>query len=158
MKTTLRRFTIGMPLFLFLSAMALPIRAQPEFRRLPVQEFRDKMKAGWIGQIIGVSWGAPTEGKYDKIMPAQDLPPLRESLINDAFGQDDLYVEMTFLRTLEQHGYEVPITISPPCWTCPKNQPARPRCVQAVASRKMRTAPGCFSSPSSPSNPAVLKT
>jgi len=26
-------------------------------------------------------------------MPAQDLPPFKESLINDAFGQDDLYVE-----------------------------------------------------------------
>ena len=109
MITMLRRFTIGIPMVLLMSAIALPTRAQPEFRRLPVQEFRDKMKAGWIGQIIGVSWGAPTEGKYDKIMPAQDMPPFKESLINDAFGQDDLYVEMTFLRTLEQHGYEVPI-------------------------------------------------
>ena len=32
-----------------------------EFRKLPVAEFVDKMKAGWIGQMAGVGWGAPTE-------------------------------------------------------------------------------------------------
>jgi hypothetical protein len=80
-----------------------------EFRRLPVKEYRDKMKAGWIGQIFGVSWGAPTEGRYHTIMPADKMPPFREELINDAFGQDDLYVEMTFLRTMEQYGYDVSI-------------------------------------------------
>jgi hypothetical protein len=83
--------------------------AGPEFRRLPVKEYRDKMKAGWIGQIIGVSWGAPTEGRYQKIMPLDKMPPFTENLVNDAFGQDDLYVEMTFLRTMEEYGYDVPI-------------------------------------------------
>jgi hypothetical protein len=85
-----------------------PVTGQ-EFRRLPVKEYRDKMKAGWIGQIFGVSWGAPTEGRYQKIMPLENMPPFREELVNNAFGQDDLYVEMTFLRTMEEYGYEVPI-------------------------------------------------
>jgi len=80
-----------------------------EFRRLPVKEYRDKMKAGWIGQIFGVSWGAPTEGRYQKVMPAENMPPFKEDLINDAFGQDDLYVEMTFLRSMEEYGYDVSI-------------------------------------------------
>jgi len=83
--------------------------AAQEFRRLPVKEYRDKMKAGWIGQIFGVSWGAPTEGRYQKVMPAEKMPPFKEELINDAFGQDDLYVEMTFLRTMEEYGYDVSI-------------------------------------------------
>ena len=83
--------------------------AAQEFRRLPVKEYRDKMKAGWIGQIFGVSWGAPTEGRYQKVMPADKMPPFNKDLINDAFGQDDLYVEMTFLRTMEEYGYEVSI-------------------------------------------------
>jgi hypothetical protein len=80
-----------------------------EFRRLPVKEYRDKMKAGWIGQIFGVSWGAPTEGQYQKVMPAERMPPFREELVNDAFDQDDLYVEMTFLRSMEEYGYDVSI-------------------------------------------------
>ncbi|MBI4880256.1 MAG: ADP-ribosylglycohydrolase family protein [Planctomycetes bacterium] len=79
-------------------------------RRLPVQEFRDKMKAGWIGQMAGVSWGAPTEFRYrDEIMPESAVPQWRPGMINDAFGQDDLYVEMTFLRTMEQHGLDCSI-------------------------------------------------
>jgi len=82
---------------------------EPTFRRLPVKEYREKMKAGWIGQIIGVSWGAPTEGRYNKIMPADKMPPFTEDLVNNAFGQDDLYVEMTFLRSLEQYGLDVSI-------------------------------------------------
>ena len=36
--------------------------AEQQFRRLPVKEYRDKMKAGWIGQIIGVSWGRADRG------------------------------------------------------------------------------------------------
>ncbi len=58
------------------------------------------MKAGWIGQIAGVSWGAPTEFQWqDEIIPADKMPAWRPEMINDAFGQDDLYVEMTFLRS-----------------------------------------------------------
>ncbi len=83
--------------------------APTAFRRLPVREYRDKMKAGWIGQIIGVAWGAPTEGQYRQIMPPEKMPPFSDELVNKAFGQDDLYVEMTFLRTLEQHGFDVSI-------------------------------------------------
>ena len=79
--------------------------AQDELR-LSVKEYRDKMKAGWIGQIAGVSWGAPTEFKWqDQIIPADKMPVWRPAMINDAFGQDDLYVEMTFLRSLEQYGH-----------------------------------------------------
>ena len=81
-----------------------------EFQRLPVREYRDKMKAGWIGQIAGVAWGAPTEFKWkDAIIPEDKMPLWRPEMINNAFGQDDLYVEMTFLRSLEQYGIDVSI-------------------------------------------------
>ena len=34
-------------------------------RRISVEEYRDKMAAGWIGQMVGVGWGAPTEFKFN---------------------------------------------------------------------------------------------
>jgi len=73
--------------------------AEPtQYRRLSVPDYRDKMKAGWIGQIAGVSWGAPTEFKFRGcIIPEEKMPKWQPSLINEAFVQDDLYVEMTFL-------------------------------------------------------------
>jgi len=46
-----------------------------EFRRLPLAEYRDKMKAGWLGQIAGVTWGAPPEFKFKaQIIPADQVP------------------------------------------------------------------------------------
>ena len=79
-------------------------------RRLSLREYRDKMKSGWIGQMAGVSWGAPTEFKFnDKIIPVEKVPVWKPAMINDSFSQDDLYVEMTFLRSLEQYGLNVSI-------------------------------------------------
>jgi hypothetical protein len=81
-----------------------------EYRKISVKEYRDKMQAGWIGQIAGVSWGAPTEFRWqNKIIPENDMPKWTPEMINNAFGQDDLYVEMTFLRTLEEYGLDVSI-------------------------------------------------
>ena len=80
------------------------------YRKISVAEYRDKMKGGWIGQIAGVGWGAPTEFHYcGKIIPEEAMPKWKPEMINDAFGQDDLYVEMTFLRSMEEHGLDVSI-------------------------------------------------
>jgi hypothetical protein len=77
------------------------------YRRLPLNEYRERMEAGWIGQMIGVGWGAPTEFKYlARIIPDEAVPMWTPAMVNQ-FGQDDLYVEMTFLRTLEVHGWDV---------------------------------------------------
>jgi hypothetical protein len=83
---------------------------QAGFRRIAVKEYVDKMKAGWIGQMVGVSWGAPTEFRFQgQIIPKQQMPRWQPQTINHAFGQDDLYVEMTFLRSLQVHGLDVSI-------------------------------------------------
>jgi len=78
-------------------------------RRLPVKQYRDKMMAGWLGQMVGVSYGAPTEFRaLGQILPEGWVPVFTGGLANQSFNQDDLYVEMTFLRTLEQYGLDVP--------------------------------------------------
>ncbi|MBW8002131.1 MAG: ADP-ribosylglycohydrolase family protein [Planctomycetes bacterium] len=80
-----------------------------EVRRLPVSEYIDKVKAGWVGQMAGVGWGGPTEFKYcEEIIPENKMPKWYPEMINQ-FGQDDIYVEMTFLRTLELYGFDVSI-------------------------------------------------
>ena len=74
------------------------------YRRLPMEEYVDRMKGGWLGQMAGVGWGAPTEfGWKGETIPAKEVPEWKPEMINQ-FRQDDLYVEMTFLRTLQQHG------------------------------------------------------
>jgi hypothetical protein len=80
-----------------------------EFRKLPVDTYIDKMKAGWIGQMAGVGWGGPTEFRWrGEIIPEDRMPEWKPELINQ-FEQDDIYVEMTFLRTLELYGFDASI-------------------------------------------------
>jgi hypothetical protein len=80
-----------------------------EFRRLPLAQYQDKMKAGWIGQMAGVGWGAPTEFQWlGSIIPENKVPEWTPEMINQ-FRQDDIYVEMTFLRTLELYGIDASI-------------------------------------------------
>lgn len=83
--------------------------ASAPMRRLPVRDYLDKMKAGWVGQMVGVGWGGPTEFQWNgKIMPADAMPEWKPEMVNQ-FIQDDLYVEMTFLRTLELYGIDASI-------------------------------------------------
>jgi len=84
-------------------------RAGGDVRRLPMAEYIDKMKGGWIGQMAGVGWAGPTEWWCKgEIMPAERVPKWSPGAVNQ-FGQDDIYVEMTFLQTLEEHGLDVSI-------------------------------------------------
>jgi len=78
-------------------------------RKLPLSVYVDKMKAGWIGQMVGVGWGGPTEFRVKgRIMAEELMPAWKPELVNQ-FNQDDIYVEMTFMRSLEQYGLDVPI-------------------------------------------------
>lgn len=78
-------------------------------RSITVTDYVDKMKAGWVGQMAGVGWGGPTEFKYKgEIIPEDKMPQWKPVKINQ-FQQDDIYVEMTFLRTLELYGFDCSI-------------------------------------------------
>ncbi|OGV68734.1 MAG: hypothetical protein A2283_20780 [Lentisphaerae bacterium RIFOXYA12_FULL_48_11] len=82
-------------------------RAEAECRKISLTEFRDKLKGGWIGQMAGVGWGAPTEFKVKgRIMREDEMPPWNPKMINQ-HGNDDIYVELTFIRSMEMHGLDV---------------------------------------------------
>jgi hypothetical protein len=86
-----------------------PSRGEEKMLRLSVEDYRDKMAGSWVGQMVGVGWGVPTEFKYLGVMvPEEDMPEWKPETVNQ-FEEDDLYVEMTFLRTLEVHGLGVDI-------------------------------------------------
>lgn len=77
-------------------------------RKISVEEYRDKMAGAWIGQTVGVTYGAPTEFRYEgRLIDWDKLPVWKPELMNEVFYQDDLYVEMTFLKTLLDHGIDV---------------------------------------------------
>jgi hypothetical protein len=59
--------------------------------------------------MAGVGWGDPTEFIFNsRIVPEVNVPAWMPETINQ-YKQDDIYVEMTFLRTLELYGLDVSI-------------------------------------------------
>lgn len=72
-------------------------------RRLTRAELLDKIRGGWAGQMIGVAYGAPTEFKANGKIGEWDLP-WRPEMLENAIEQDDLYVEMTFSRVMDDLG------------------------------------------------------
>jgi hypothetical protein len=65
----------------------------------------DKIRGGWAGQMIGVSYGAPTEFRSQGKILEGDLP-WSPDRVSNAIDQDDLYVEMTFARVMDSVGLE----------------------------------------------------
>ena len=109
MKNVNNNVVVSLLCFLLTSSIFTQQAEEITERRIKVSEFRDKMMGGWIGQMVGVGWGAPTEFQWkDEMIPDEDVPEWKPELVN-VWGQDDLYVEMTFLRSLEEYGLDVSI-------------------------------------------------
>ncbi len=89
---------------ILLSAAAAGMTAA-ETRRMSRAELRDRIEGGWAGQMIGVSFGAPTEFRFNgKIVPLERLPQWKPEMVSNSLGQDDLYVDMTFAKVLDDKG------------------------------------------------------
>jgi len=80
-----------------------PLGAQ-DLNPLPLAVLRDKISGGWAGQMIGVSYGAPTEFKYQARINEDPLPEWKPERVSNALNQDDLYVDMTFAKVLDEKG------------------------------------------------------
>ncbi len=70
-------------------------------------ELRDRVRGGWAGQMIGVSYGAPTEFRFNEVLiPMDRLPKWTPEKITNALNQDDPYVDMTFAKVLDDKGLD----------------------------------------------------
>ena len=84
-----------------------PEKGAPEPRTISAETLKDKIAGGWAGKMIGVTYGAPTEFKaqgktFDD--PINWIP----SDVKGSLWQDDLYVQLTFLMTMDQFGIDAP--------------------------------------------------
>ncbi len=92
---------------LFMIAGTSCSRKSSNMRIISNEVLKDKIAGGWAGKMIGVTYGAPTEfraqGKtYEdpiKWVPAD---------VKGAIGQDDIYVQLTFLMAMDQYGIDAP--------------------------------------------------
>ena len=88
-----------------LATFTLLVLAQrPKTRTIPLDELRDKIQGGWAGQMIGVSFGAPTEFRFREQIIEGALPEWKPERVSNSLNQDDLYVDMTFAKVLDDKG------------------------------------------------------
>jgi hypothetical protein len=74
-----------------------------EDRQMSRTTLRDKIRGAWAAQMIGVSYGAPTEFKsLGKVFNGE----IKGDDLSNAINQDDLYVEMTFAHVMDTIGLD----------------------------------------------------
>ncbi len=87
-----------------LALAALAAAQKTGYREIPLKDLRDKIAGGWAGQMIGVSFGAPTEFRSNGKIIEGELPKWTPERVSNSLGQDDLYVDMTFAKVLDEKG------------------------------------------------------
>jgi len=76
---------------------------------------KDKIKGGWAGQTIGVTFGGPTEFRNNGtfIQDYQSLKwydgYLKNTMVNEPGLYDDIYMDLTFVDILERKGLDAPV-------------------------------------------------
>lgn len=90
------------------------LSAAEEMVRIEKERFLDKCKGAWAGQMAGVMFGMPYEWafgcegfRFAGKPILEDLEPWKPERIHGALNNDDCYVEMTFLKALEDHGLDI---------------------------------------------------
>ncbi|MDX2284780.1 MAG: ADP-ribosylglycohydrolase family protein [Bacteroidia bacterium] len=93
------------------AAQAPPLPAQAVFTRAQLE---DKLKGGWAGQTIGVTFGGPTEFRYQGSM-INDYQPIewydgyiRRTMETIPGLYDDLYMDLTFVEVFDRLGLDAP--------------------------------------------------
>lgn len=108
----------------------------------------DKVKGGWAGQIIGCTYGGPTEFQYlSTMIPDSVQMPWASGEIKKWFDgggglYDDVYVDYTFIETIERCGFEAPADsfaaafLSKEYPLCHANQQARYNLLHGLSARE----------------------
>ncbi|MEQ8849911.1 ADP-ribosylglycohydrolase family protein [Botrimarina sp.] len=79
--------------------------AAAQERSISLDEFRDRVRGGWAGKMIGVAYGYPTEFDSNGAIIEYELDWETNQVAN-ALEQDDLYVGMTLAETMDRLGLD----------------------------------------------------
>jgi len=100
---------------LMLSSVSYAQNKLPDKVIISLKELENKIKGGWAGQTIGVTYGGPTEFKYQgRIIPDYTEIPWNENYVKWYYETypglyDDIYMDLTFLDVFERLGINAPV-------------------------------------------------
>jgi hypothetical protein len=78
-----------------------------EFRTIKFDVLKDKIAGGWAGKMIGVTYGAPTEFRAQGKIYSDSIKWKPKDIMGSMW-QDDIYVQLTFLMSMDKYGIDAP--------------------------------------------------
>jgi hypothetical protein len=103
------------PFFFLVYILSLSALAQTKPFDISPASLQDKIKGGWAGQTIGVTYGGPVEFRFNGTM-INDYQPIvwydgyiKKTMENIPGLYDDLYMDLTFVDVFEKKGIDAPI-------------------------------------------------
>jgi hypothetical protein len=76
-------------------------------RKVSLDELKDHISGGWVGQGVGVTFGDKYEFRTCGAMVEGELRAWEPDFLERSLGQDDMYVDMTFVGALEAYGPKI---------------------------------------------------
>lgn len=99
----------------FLAVFLFQLQAQTRNIVLSKEALSNKIKGGWAGQTIGVTFGGPYEFRFQGTFIGDYQPLtwyngyLKETMLNNPGLYDDLYMDLTFVDVFEKSGLDAPV-------------------------------------------------
>jgi hypothetical protein len=78
-----------------------------EFKTIRQEVLKDKIAGGWAGKMIGVTYGAPTEFRAQGKIYSDSIKWKPKDIMGSMW-QDDIYVQLTFLMSMDKYGIDAP--------------------------------------------------
>jgi len=109
-----KRILISIVAVCFIGLFCLSCATKEVTFKLTKAELQNKIKGGWAGQVIGCTFGGPTEFRFNGTM-IQDYQPIQwdnercKWFYDNAPGlYDDIYMDLTFVDVFEKEGLDAP--------------------------------------------------
>ncbi len=118
MKKSLRQFSLVSLFFalLFFVQSCSTKNTDDGFITIPKDVLLDKIKGAWAAQTIGVTYGGPTEFRYNKrIIPDSIALQWSDTSMYHWMTRipglyDDIYMDLTFVEVMDKEGIDAPAT------------------------------------------------
>lgn len=99
---------LNLTFYLFLISLFSCLHPEnKDIKTISLETLKDKIAGGWAGKMIGVTYGAPTEFKA-RGTTFEDSILWVPADVKGSIWQDDIYVQLTFLMTMDKFGIDAP--------------------------------------------------
>ena len=108
----LYRYALVLGALLLASCAQQP--SQPQEVTLEKTVLMDKIRGAWAGQIIGCTYGGPTEFKFANFIPDGMPIDWHDHIVKWWYDHspglyDDVYMDLTFVEVFEKEGLDAPV-------------------------------------------------